>query len=564
MTEDRETICEVGERAHEPPDPVTQPHARTADASRSESAGRPKGPRLDVVTLILVILLLAAIRWRLRDMPLERDEGEYGYAGQLILQGVPPYQIAYNMKLPGTYVAYAVIMAIFGQTPAGIHVGLLFVNALTILLVYALGKRLFRPLAGVVAAASYGLLSVGPWVNGFAGHATHFVVVAAIAGLWLLLKAIDEQSDWKIFCAGLLLGVAFLMKQPGAAFTLFGALYLLKSGGWTKEKLRSSARHLLWFGAGAALPFAITCLVLWRAGVFAKFWFWTFSYAYQYGTSVGTVEGWHSLVKNFTPALRSALAVWLLSAVGLSCFVWSRKARAHVDFVIGLLFFSGLAVSAGLYFRRHYFIMLLPVVSLLVGLAVSSVVDLAEHRKSSVLRYVAMAAFVIAFASAMLEEMRFYFQADPISASRHVYPEDPFPEAAVVGRYIQQHSAASASIAVLGSEPQIMFYARRRSATGYLYAYPLTEEQEYASTMQQEVISEIEAANPEYLVFAWDWEIRPQSERAIFTWADQYIANNYGLAGVMRVRDGLQFRSENEVRRTPGHLWAALFLFRRK
>jgi hypothetical protein len=48
------------------------------------------------------MLLFAAIRWCLRDMPLERDEGEYAYAGPLILQGIPPYQIAYNMKLPGT------------------------------------------------------------------------------------------------------------------------------------------------------------------------------------------------------------------------------------------------------------------------------------------------------------------------------------------------------------------------------------------------------------------------------------------------------------------------------
>jgi len=28
------------------------------------------------------------------------------------------------MKLPGTYAAYAVIMAVFGQSPSGIHLGL--------------------------------------------------------------------------------------------------------------------------------------------------------------------------------------------------------------------------------------------------------------------------------------------------------------------------------------------------------------------------------------------------------------------------------------------------------
>src|ERR1700734_3263261 len=89
---------------------------------------------------LLLLLILAfnfAIRWHLRDMPLERDEGEYAYAGQLILQGIPPYRLAYNMKLPGTYVAYAAIMAVLGQTARGIHLGLLLMNAISVVLLYA-------------------------------------------------------------------------------------------------------------------------------------------------------------------------------------------------------------------------------------------------------------------------------------------------------------------------------------------------------------------------------------------------------------------------------------------
>src|SRR5215469_13837236 len=74
---------------------------------------------------LVVLVLIAIIRLRLLEFPLERDEGEYAYTGQLMLQGIPPYQLVYNMKFPGTYAAYAVIMALFGQTPAGIHFGIL-------------------------------------------------------------------------------------------------------------------------------------------------------------------------------------------------------------------------------------------------------------------------------------------------------------------------------------------------------------------------------------------------------------------------------------------------------
>ncbi len=41
----------------------------------------------------IVFTLVVAIRIRLLGIPLERDEGEYAYAGQLILQGIPPYKL---------------------------------------------------------------------------------------------------------------------------------------------------------------------------------------------------------------------------------------------------------------------------------------------------------------------------------------------------------------------------------------------------------------------------------------------------------------------------------------
>ena len=65
---------------------------------------------LALTLLVAALLLVGAVRVRLLGTPLERDEGEYAYAGQLILQGIPPYHIAYNMKLPGTYLAYALGM----------------------------------------------------------------------------------------------------------------------------------------------------------------------------------------------------------------------------------------------------------------------------------------------------------------------------------------------------------------------------------------------------------------------------------------------------------------------
>src|SRR5437870_13560471 len=88
---------------------------------KRKTAGRDKALEAAWIFLAAIVLgLVIAIRIRLLAIPLERDEGEYAYAGQLMLQGIAPYKLAYNMKFPGTYAAYAVMMSIFGQTIIGI------------------------------------------------------------------------------------------------------------------------------------------------------------------------------------------------------------------------------------------------------------------------------------------------------------------------------------------------------------------------------------------------------------------------------------------------------------
>lgn len=179
------------------------------------------------VVVGLIILVVGIIRLRLLSMPLERDEGEYAYTGQLLLQGVPPFKLAYTLKLPGTAVAYAFIMALFGQTPSGIHLGLLLVNAITIVLVFLLGRKLLGAWGGVAACAAYAVMSLSYSVLGLAAHATHFVVLFAMGGVLVFLCALESGRPIDFFWSGLLFGAAFLMKQPGIFFSLFGLVLIV-------------------------------------------------------------------------------------------------------------------------------------------------------------------------------------------------------------------------------------------------------------------------------------------------------------------------------------------------
>lgn len=490
--------------------------------------------------LTLILLLTASVRYGLLDIPLERDEGEYAYAGQLILQGFMPYQDLYSMKLPGIYAAYAGILSLFGQTQTGIHTGLLLINAATIFLIFLLARRLIDPFAGLMAAASFAVLSVNQSVQGVFANAEHFVILPAVSGLFFLLKAMDENRQWLLFCSGLLLGIGFLIKQHGAAFVAFGAIYLviaqLRSGPVSWPGLLSRCSM---FAFGAAVPYGATCLIFVAAGIFGKFWFWTVDYPRAYTSMVHIEHAWVNFKYVAMYIGKSAPLIWMLAGFGLIGIGWDRHARRRWIFVVMFVLFSFLAICPGFYFRPHYFILILPAAVLLAGIGISGVANSLSKLHSRSLRYGLPALLcIICLTVSVFQQRHFLFQMSSAEACRSTYGLNPFPESLEISEFIRDNTKKEDRIAVLGSEPQIYFFSGRRSATGYIYMYPLMENHDFALKMQEEMIKEIESARPEILVFVrvgTSWLRRPDSHRLLFEWFLRYQANHYVIVGLVEL-----------------------------
>ncbi len=490
------------------------------------------------VVLLIVILLTLVIRIRLVPVPFERDEGEYAYAGQLMLQGIPPYEKVYNMKMPGLYAAYAMLLVPFGPPYTGIHVGLIFLNLGAVIFIFLLARDLFDPLIGAVAGATYALLSASDSVLGFTANAEHFVVFPALAGIWLLRKALGSKKYFSFFGGGLLLGLAFMMKQHAAAFIVFASLYLIVS------LLRS--RPVNWklflhcsvlFIVGVFLPFLLTCLILWQCGVFSKFWFWTFAYARQYVSLVPLNVGLKILNMAAKQITTQSYLLWALAGIGLFYVFWSTRLRKQSLFVTAFLIFSFLSVCPGLYFRLHYFILFLPAVAVLASAGTIFVYDIFSSYRSIFMTKVLPTILVLsAFVHAIYRHWNYFFIASPQYICTHTYWPNPFNESLKIAEFISQNSQKNDTIAVVGSEPQIYFYSHRLSATGYVYTYPLMEPHPYASKMQDEMISQIEQANPKFLVLVhvhFSWIARDKSDQKIFNWADRFVAKSYHAVGVV-------------------------------
>jgi hypothetical protein len=466
-------------------------------------------------------------------MPLERDEGEFAYLGQLMLQGIPPYKLAFNMKLPGTYAAYAGIMGLFGQSPAGIHFGFLLVNLAALALLFLVARRFLDSLGALVSCTAYALLTATPLLDGLQGHATHLVALAALAGLLLLLRARENGRAREFFLAGLFLGIAFLCKQPGLFFGLFAGLLLI----WDRLTRRTAswkecARRLSLLSSGFVLPFLTVCLLLWRAGTFARFWFWTVQYVRVHAGVMPLSYGRDRLLSLFTDPL--AAGTLLAVIFGFICLWFKPNGAEKQLFLTGWLFFSACAVASGFYFTSHYFIAALPAACLFLALGVSTATAWLSRRGAPA-SLLPVAIFIAACLWVIWDNHTIWLEMPPDIACLDTYPADPFVECREVADFIRQHSAPADEIAVVGSEPEIYFYARRHSASGYIYMYDLVETQPYAQMMQREFMRDVETHRPLYLVFVnirTSWMAFPRADRTIFDWSRSYPAKYYDLAGM--------------------------------
>lgn len=486
---------------------------------------------------VFVLVIVIYIRIRLLSIPLERDEGEFAYIGQLLLKGVSPFSNAYTLKLPGVSIMYALFMFLFGQSIIGIHLGLLIVNSACIFFVYLLAKRLFDQNAALFSCTSYAILSLSSSVVGVFAHATHFVTLFVLAGFLLLLRSIDKKQIKLMVISGFCFGIAFTMKQHALPLLLFAVIYLLWSV-W-KNNCFDKSDYIVWsilFLFGILIPYVLIIIWVVETGCFEKFWFWTVQYAHEY-VSIQTLEsGWNNFKSSFRFIAKSQLPLWYLSGLGFILLFTKINCCKDRLFVLGFLIFSFFAICPGLIFREHYFVLVLPAASIMIGSGIVSSFHIIKSLRFTLL--IQTLILVAAIIYGLYNEKDRLFVLSPLETSRVLYGANPFPESIRIANYIKNNSTPNDKIAIIGSEPEILFYSDRLSATGHIYMYGLMENQPYAERMQMEMINEIEAACPKYIIYVnveFSWLEQEFSDKTIFHWKDQYIELLYDKVGVIDI-----------------------------
>ena len=97
-------------------------------------------------------------------------------------------------------------------------------------------------------------------------------------------------------------------------------------------------------------------------------------------------------------------------------------------FCLAFLFFSALAVCPGLYFRHHYFILVLPAVALLAGTGNKCALRPLSLAAQRCLNWYRLLVIAAALALPIVRYKKLFFEFSPVQVSRMVYAESPFPE----------------------------------------------------------------------------------------------------------------------------------------
>ena len=148
-------------------------------------------------------------------------------------------------------------------------------------------------------------------------------------------------------------------------------------------------------------------------------------------------------------------------------------------------------------------------------------------------------ALLVALAICLIWENRgIWFELPLAQATKAIYLAEGFVECEEIGNYIQAHSSPEDRVAVIGSEPEIDFYAQRHSVSGYIYMYDLARDQPYAPAMRREFMDDVERLKPRFLVVVnvgTSWMPWPKGAEPFIQWINDYPNQFYDLVGLAEV-----------------------------
>ena len=421
----------------------------------------PRRPALPWPRLLAWCLALAAltIATRLPLLKLERpidDEVVYGVVAQTIVDGGAPYANAVERKPPLLFYAYAAVLRTFGRSNwRALHaVEIVWIFA-TMAGLFVLARRLFDVQTGLVAALLYSVFQAWSYWNNLAFNGEVLMNLPIVWAFAIGISCADERRVFRLFLAGTLVAIAFLLKQPAAVAIVPLASYVIAP----QRSGRSPAAHgkTLVLLSSLFLGFAVIVLavVLWllERGLLGAALYWTIT-----DHSIPEVY-WRKGLEN-TLAF-AAFCLPITAGAWASCrsrSIWAGRGNER-NALCALAIVSLVGAASSGRFYPHYYIAVIPACALLSAPWLASLWRSDGNAVRGRLAFVTQAWLAATVA---------------VFAASHAHGLARQPAVSEAGRYLLAHSSTGDRIFVWGQATRIYVDAQRRPASRYIATFPLT------------------------------------------------------------------------------------------
>ncbi len=245
--------------------------------------------------------------------------------------------------------------------------------------------------------------------------------------------------------------------------------------------------------------------------------------------SVMLFAGSYSRSEIFSPQawmiyLRVFLRYWWILFAAVIWFIYKQRERRF--FYLSLLVLAFLSTYGA--WSGQYYVILMPFLAIVSAQGLKDLIQRFSTDKK--IQYLLALAVVFFVAWSAFKQS----VAPPNEFEAKKLVDNPVFESPAVAERVAALTSPKDYVFIAGSEPQILYYARRRSPTRFITMYPLMLPSEFALGYQQEAVRDLAARPPKVIVMArsnLSWLLRDQSSKLFYNHLIDLTDRKYVLAG---------------------------------
>ncbi|HUV47036.1 MAG TPA: glycosyltransferase family 39 protein [Candidatus Bathyarchaeia archaeon] len=480
---------------------------------------------LNILVLLGVLSFVLLFRWNSFNSPFERDEGEYAYSAWILKQNILPYKNSFIQKPPMIIYTYLLSLYINPHALWPPRLLAMIFEAGSILLVGYILKKDFDKSTALIAMGLAIPMIMFFHLYSLAANTEKFMLLPLLGTLAVYTYNKSKKNSWSRFLFGTLSALAVFYKQICFLPILFIFLVWLIKGFQQDKKVKILLVNIFYTILGFLLtswlilsPFILKDALsyVWECVIFFNKY-----YLENYGFSLN-----HSL-----RFLKLFLTNWWLLFFFSAWFFY--KLPKNWWFYLGLFLTSLFSVSFSP--LGHYYILIMPFWAMIASLGINSFATFLKKRKKSRSTQKTKVVITSILLVSMILAIKKQFFLSPEDLNLLVYTKDnPFIEASIVAKRITDLTSAKDYVYVLGCEPQILFYSKRKSPTRFFTNYPLVIESPKKIDYQRQTIADLKLKPPKAIVVSqyhlkkiWDGK----TPKLLEQYMAELIENKYRLIG---------------------------------